>query len=159
VAPSKTVAPLDPDQFLPDRRDYPLSGRNRLYVIRALAVGDPKPAALARQFGVQRNAITMFQQRNRRAIDEVRKAVDDEFAGLWVARKEARLAEYEWMIDILGEAIEANYDADMIRVRAGLLKNVSEELGQLPPRTQVVSARVVHVVEGFSSTELDGYLT
>jgi hypothetical protein len=154
-----TVATLDPDQFLPDRRHQPLSGRNKLYVIRALATGDPKPSALARQFGVGANAITNFKRRNQRAIDEVRKALDDQFAGLWVARKEARLAELEWMIDILGEAIEECPDADMIRVRAGLLKNVSEELGQLPPRTQVVSARVTHVVEGFTTDELTGYLT
>jgi hypothetical protein len=154
-----TVDTLEPNQYVEDRRHQPMSGRNKLFVIRALATGDPKPAALARMFGVGRNAITNFQKRNARAIDEVRRAIDDEFAGLWVARKEARLAELEWMIDILGEAIEEMPDVDMIRVRAGLLKNVSEELGQLPPRTQVVSARVTHVVEGFTSDELEGYLT
>jgi hypothetical protein len=154
-----TVATLDPDQYNEDRRHQPLSGRNKLYVIRALATGDPKQSVLAEMFGVGRNAITNFKDRNRRAIDEVRQAIDDEFAGLWVARKEARLAELEWMIDILADAIEEMPDVDMIRVRASLLKNVSEELGQLPPRQQVVSARVTHVVEGFTSAELEGYLT
>lgn len=154
-----TVDTLDPSLYAPDKRHQPLSGRNKLYVIRALATGTPKRSQLAKMFGVGSNAISNFAKRNARAIDEVRQAIDDEFAGLWVARKEARLAELEWMIDILGEAIEEMPDPDMIRIRAALLKNVSEELGQLPPRTQVVSARVTHVVEGFTSDELTGYLT
>lgn len=136
-----------------------LSGRHRAEILRHLAVGDMTTGALAKKYGVQRSSVTIFKQRNRREIDDIRARLDDEFAGLWVARKSSRLAELEWQIEIIDSAIRdldqaGQYDMDLMRVRASLMKQASEELGQLPPRQQVVSAQVTHTVVGVSSDEL-----
>lgn len=141
-----------------------LTGRNKLAVLRSLATGDRTKAQIARDYGVHRATVVLFARRHARDIDEMRDRLDDEFAGLWIVQKRARLAEIEWQLEIIDSSIkdlaeQGQYDMDLMRVKASLMKQASEELGQLPPRQQVVSAHVTHVVEGFSTDELKDMLT
>jgi hypothetical protein len=139
-------------------------GRYRLELIRHLAIEDLGSAKLAKKYGVGTNAISMFKKRHKREIMEFRSNLDDEYVGLWIATKRDRIAELQEMADILGEAIASlveagQVDTDLMKARAGFLKQVSEELGQLPPRQQVVSAQVTHIVQGVSADELKAALT
>lgn len=134
-------------------REPKLAGRHKQDVIREIAEGYTL-TAIARAYDVGLTSILTFKQRYQREIDAVKERLDDDFIGLWIAKKRDRLAELEWMVEILGEAIEDFPDTEMIRVRAALMKQASEELGQLPPRQQVVSARVTHILEGVDIDDL-----
>lgn len=135
-----------------------LMGRHYRYVIRSIASG-VQNREIAKHCNVQPHAITMFKKRHAREIDEMRDRLDEEFAGLWIADKEKRLGELQELIDILDTAYAQFPDAEYARAKATLLKQASEELGQLPPRQQVVSAHVNHTIEGFTSDDLEKLLT
>ena len=119
----------------------PLAQHNR-FIVRELALGLRTRAEIARQFGVTKGAVTRFAQRNAREIDELRAAIGDEvreqLAGMWIASQEHRIRLYQTI---------AETDPDNKSVIAAL-KAVAEELGQLPPRAQVVVMPVTHIVEG-----------
>lgn len=135
-------------------------GHVRLALIRDLAGGEHTGAKLAKKYGVCAQAISEFKRRHEAAIAEVRGKLDDEFAGLWVARKAARLAEYENDLLCIQEAIELAAEAagddapppvpaDLLRAKHRALRAVAEELGQLPTRMDVqVSGEVVHYAFG-----------
>ena len=120
----------------------------RRQLCRELAAGEPTRAALARKYGITRQAITQFAKRHAREIDDIKADLDDAFAGLWIASKESRLAAHQadYEASASGE-YAAHYE--QIRTRTAVLHAAAEELGQLPGRggTTIVTP-VVHVVEG-----------
>jgi hypothetical protein len=120
-----------------------------LELCRLLAAGEVQRSELARRYHVTTSAITQFAQRNAARIDEIRANLDDEFAGLWIADKLARVEAYQ--IDY--DSISQNNHHEWVKARTAILKAVAEELGQLPPRAQVVVAPVVHVIEGVNVNE------
>lgn len=122
---------------LPERRE----------LTRALAVGEVTRASLARRYGISRAAVTQFAQRHASEIDAIKAALDDEFAGLWIASKEQRInahqADYE-----TAAGHEKSGHHEWIKARTQILHAVAEELGQLPPRTTVAVMPVTHVIVG-----------
>lgn len=74
-------------------------GRNRLSLIRDLAMGEWSHRELAAQIGATPEAITAFANDHGDEISEVRAALAGhlaiETAGLWVSKKQNRLAEYQ----------------------------------------------------------------
>lgn len=112
-----------------------------------------------------------FERRNRGTItaieSEIMRGGDIRFAGLWMARQEARIAAYQQAYEELGSelmmSLESRDDdgteygshfeqirtrSDIRKVRMQILRAVAEELGQLPPRQTVVVVPVQHVVVG-----------
>jgi hypothetical protein len=133
----------------------------RSELIRELAIGTTRRFVLARQYGVNRSYITLFAKRYALQIDRARADLADEFAHLWVASKVNRIADYQDDLEVLEYAMKevpTRYLPEFTRARESIRKAVAEELGALPPRTQVVAARVTHVLEGFTNDELKGYL-
>lgn len=120
---------------------------NTRQVIRALAIDIQTRAQIAREYGVTRSAITHFAARHAREIHELQLAletkVEDRLAGMWIADQENRIALLQWI---------AEHAIDTRDIMAAL-RYAAEELGQLPPRSQVVVVPVHHVIEGVD-TEL-----
>lgn len=115
---------------------------------KLLAAGELSRAECARKMGVTSKAVTEFARRHKERIDEIRSHLDDEFAGLWAARKEARLAAYMDEYERLSQHPSANHH-EWSRARQQALRSVAEELGQLPNRSQVtVGGKVEHVLVG-----------
>lgn len=130
-----------------------LTPADRLDLIRALAAGDARRSDLARRYGISRPYVTQFAQENARQIDAVRRDLDNEFAGLWIADKAKRIAAYEADHDLsAGGDYAAHYE--QVRTRAQILRNVAEELGQLPRGNTAVIVPVVHVIEGIDTAQL-----
>lgn len=119
----------------------------RRQLCRELATGEQTRAALARKYGLSRGAITQFAQRHAREIDDIKAALDDEFAGLWVADKAARLAVYQADIEASADGPYSGH-YEQVRTRQAGLRAVAEELGQLPPRATIAVVPVQHVLEG-----------
>lgn len=139
-------------------RPKTLANRNRLekpwvrvQLIRELAQS-MKQVDLAKKYDVTEGAITLFKQRHAERIEEVRNNLNDQLAGLWIAKKEARLEVYqndlEW-IDEVGNPL------DNIKDKARILKQVAEELGQLPPRINVAVVQPINYnIEGIDPEQL-----
>lgn len=144
----------------PQHRDRgKLSGRVGRALVRDLALSGMTQTALARKYGVSDPAITYFKERRAEEIAAVKAEADSEYAGMWIAQKQARLAEYERLHEIaltptpkvapngkiIREVVEdedgipteaAVYEVDG-RLAAQVLKQAAEEMGQLPTRLQV----------------------
>lgn len=120
---------------------------------RELAVGTEKRAALGRRYGVSGSAVTQFARRHKKRIDEIKRHLDDEFAGTWIADKtrriEAMQSDYERSSD--GE-YAGHYEH--IRTRMQLLRAVADELGQIPNKSAVmIGGTVRHELVGVDIEE------
>lgn len=140
---------------------WKLRGQVAYGLVRDLAAGTESQARLAKKYDVDVTTIRAFKQRNAERIAAVAADLDDVMAGLWVAHKQRRIAEYEQDIELLNDSIEAQerYIADLAaKVEAGEIENatklaradrdlgamlkrkhaavrsIAEELGQLPNR-------------------------
>lgn len=140
---------------------WKLRGQVAYGLIRDLAAGTDSQARLARKYDVTVATINAFKKRNAERIAAVAADLDNVMAGLWVAHKQRRIAEYEQDIALLNDSIEAQeaYIRDLTeRIEAGEVENasrlaradrdlgammkrkhaalrgVAEELGQLPNR-------------------------
>lgn len=117
----------------------------RLKLVRQLAAGEHSLTDLAARHGVTHQAISAFAKRHAELIADVASKLDDEFAGLWVAEKAARLAvlqhQVEQIADTMGDpeaAAKAGVGAaEMHRVQQQALRAIADELGQIPARVQV----------------------
>ena len=134
------------------------NGYLRLRLIQELARGEKTHERLGEEFEVSPSTIGDFAKRYKREIEEAREDLSDVFAGLWVARKEARLAEYQQDIEDLTDAVELLEEprSKLLRVKHTALRYVAEELGHLPGRVQlhVENAKVTYAVEGVDLSKL-----
>lgn len=120
---------------------------------RELAAGEVTRASLARKYGVTRQAITKFAQANKGRIEEIKAHLDDEFAGLWITRKENRLAALQEDFELASDNIKAGHH-EWVKARTALTHAVAEELGQLPNRSQItIGGTVRHELVGVDVSE------
>lgn len=152
-----------------------LGGLKRLQVMRELAVGELSQSAMGEKYGVTQQAISEFGKRYETEIAEIKADLANEFAGILIAQKAARLAAYEELAAIAltrtpkvgnngkvvqrvnedGE-IETLYEVDG-RLAAQVLKQAAEEMGQLPTRLQIqgdMQTTTTYRVEGVNPDDL-----
>lgn len=128
-----------------------LAGRHKLAVMRALAEGIG-PSEIARQYECDPSAVSKFARRYAAEIAEIRADFENEFAGLWIAKKQARLAEYQQDVENYEE-----FAADVpeyARLKQAALKAAAEELGALKYNLQTQSEVTHYVIEGIDPKEL-----
>lgn len=125
------------------RRTRGLRGHRQDQLIRLLATKEYTQVQLGEMFDLDQSSVSRFASKNRDAIKEVASRLDDEFAGLWIATKRKRIAEYQQLVEdledlLLSEEFRANGNiADVARAKLTAFKQASEELGQLPGRVTV----------------------
>lgn len=157
-----------------------LVGYIRMELLHGLVRGE-NTMALSRRLGIDRSAVTKFRKREAAAIEALSSELANEFTGLWIVEKRNRIAEYqrdvEQINDLLADsaAIRAEYEFDdddevsavkitdtgataLMRTKARILRNVSEEMGQLPSRATVQVIQPVQVAYHVSGVDL-GRLT
>lgn len=123
----------------------------RAQLVDDLATGIDTPGELAQRYGVTRSAIYAFRDRHRDDIAGRRDELGDAFAsvtGLWIASKEARIAELQDGYERIVAMLQADdTDPDMVpelqRTLVTILHEAAEQLGQLPSRVQVQTATVI----------------
>lgn len=139
-----------------------LGGAVKLRLCRELALKEVTRTALAKKYGVTSAAITLFAQRHKTIIDEMIKDIDNEFAGILIADKAKRIAEYQADVDLVNATVHGTGEGDetdrvepvadpaLLRVKHRALRQVAEEMGHLPARVnvQVTGQSVTYVVEG-----------
>lgn len=140
-------------------------GHVKLTVMRMAAEGRPTREIAAR-FGASVGAVNEFKRDFKAEIAEIAADLENEFAGLWIADKRARLAEYQRNVAVCDEMMQRELDkgpgeeiertnrdgelecviigatdpdvvAKMTKARDRALRQVAEELGQLPSRVRI----------------------
>ncbi len=121
-------------------------------LLRDFALGEKTGRELALQYGVSQTSMSAFKKRHALEIEEVRNNLADEYAGVWVAQKLARIQEYQ----VAAEKMAASPTARSQEVLVSILKAVAEELGQLPARTQVniSNEQVTYEIVGVSVDDI-----
>lgn len=151
---------------------FKLGGLKRRQIVRELALGEMTQQALADKYGVVQSAIAAFKQRHADEIEAVRQNADDEFAGILIAQKAARLAS---LAEIHEKAMQPTpkitnkgtvaidpRDGEIIqefdgRLAAQVLKQAAEEMGQLPTRLEVkgdMQTTTTYRIEGVDPSDL-----
>jgi hypothetical protein len=133
-----TEGPTEPERPYRYRLER---GWAKRQLIHELARMEKTQQLLAQEYGVSESAVTQFKQRHQPEIEAVKLDIENEFAGLWVARKVNRLAELESDIERIiqtnaGDTVRMA-DAEILRTKAALLKQVADELGQIPNKSHV----------------------
>lgn len=143
----------------PKRSDGQVARKNHLErgwvkhrLVRDMAIGEKSQRTLAAQYGVSQTSISSFKRRHLMEIEEVRNNMADEYAGLWVAKKMERIAEYQQAAEKMANGSSPRNQ----EVLVSILKAVAEELGQLPTRTavQVSNETTVYQVVGVSVDDI-----
>lgn len=135
-------------------------GRKRLALIRDLAMGEWTHRELAAQIGVKVSEVATFAAMNAEEITEVRAALAGqlaiETAGLWIAKRHNRVAEYQAAVEELQDDIErvrrthgagSKEHVDLTRTYLMAMKQAGDEY--LPNRQEKAGAgdpAVVHYV-------------
>ena len=130
-----------------------LQAHEELSLKRELAAGDMTQVLLAKKYGITQQGISKFAKRHALEIADIADHMNEQFAGLPLARKENRIASYEREIEILNEHPHASHH-EWSKARMIAYRNMAEELGQLPPRQTVTVIPVTHVIEGVSMEDL-----
>ena len=133
-------------------------------LVREIALSTLTQDELGERYGVHQRTIGRFAERHATEIESVAAEAGDETAGLWIAKKEARIAEYQADVTRANERLIASDEgdgyADPERWMGGkhrALRAVAEELGALPQRMQVTTEqthKVTYTVEGVDLSEL-----
>lgn len=138
----------------------------RRELIVKLAHSAKTQETLAAEYNVTQSSISEFASRHAQEIQAVRADKENEFAGIAIANKANRLATYQSVLERLAGAVEVAADLDddeqaMDEKTAGavakILRNVAEELGELPNRVQLsgdVAVGVSYTVNGVSPETL-----
>ncbi len=131
----------------------------KLKLIRELALSGKTQRQLAEEYGVVESSMTEFKHRHAEAINDVRENASDEFAGLWIAKKQNRIQAYMDQVDFLAQRVEDGTEDPeaAFKVAQSALKAVAEEMGQLTARVAVagdVGARVTHELVGVNVEEV-----
>lgn len=150
-----------------------LGGLKRRMVMRDLALGELSQADIARKYGVKDPSITEFKQRHAEAIEAIRREQDNEYAGILIAQKAARLAALEEIYETAMQPTVkvAGKDATVVRDpvtgdvvyeidgRAAMqaIKQAAEETGQLYTRVQMtgdMQTTTTYRIEGVDPGDL-----
>jgi DNA-binding CsgD family transcriptional regulator len=157
----------------PQHRDRgKLGGLIKRQVIHDLALSGMTQQEIADKYGVTSGGMTQFKQRNAEEIEAVRRAAEDEFAGILIASKQNRLSVLQ---EIVAEAMTPTPKIDNkggyvydpasgevvheLDTRAAMqaLKQAAEEMGQLPTRLQIqggMEIKTNYTIEGVDPGDL-----
>jgi len=132
-------------------------GHKWLDLIYALAQDEVDYTRLSMHYQIRKTDLALFAEQHAAAIEDAKTQVNDEFAALWITKKTSRMAEYQADLEYLNDCIEtADKPLEAIRLKQQVLKNVADELGQIPGRTPtLVQNNSVHYhVEGVDMEKL-----
>jgi len=133
------MAPVDLDEIY--------RGKDRLALIRDIAMNELSTRELAQKTGQTQAAIASFREEHTTEIAEVRAALAGqlaiETAGLWISKKQNRLAEYQAQAEDIRDFLEdlrrdgvrwSRAHRDMLKVYLDLMHSTADELGAYPQR-------------------------
>ena len=135
-----------------------------------IASGDYSHQQLRDRYNYQN--IRRFVAKYALEIEDIRKnniaEVRKECAGLWIADRTMRIAQYQDIVDKIDKKIhDLAYTGSTylpfqaLKIKAEVLRLVAEELGQIPEKKRTAEEQgfLEYAVKGISTAELQGQLT
>jgi len=138
-------------------------GRAMLTLLRDLALGEWSFSELAGLLGVETADIAEFAEEHQPEIQEVRLSLANqlaaETAGLWIARKQNRIAEIQGDVEDIEDFLAqmrargllwSRSHRDAYKLRLDAFRQVAEELGAFPQRSQAPARQgntVAYIIE------------
>jgi hypothetical protein len=112
--------------------------------------------------------VTRFARQHKLEIEDIRNSMVEgaiaECAGLWIAQKAMRVAEYQEIVEAINRKLhelESSgakwFPVQALKVKAETLRAVAEELGQIPERPKADNSEgppVDYAIRGIGTDEL-----
>lgn len=115
-----------------------IRGRKLYGLLRELAENELSQAKLAEKYGCSQGRVSQLKTEYADEIADMADDLEDLYRGLWIARKEERIAGYIRLAEALEADMEENgLDSSLCRQYIACLKAVAEEMGQLPSRVVI----------------------
>lgn len=106
---------------------------NRVRVIADLAEGTMTQAEIGRKYGVTQSSVSEFADRHHAEVESKRAHLADEFHGMWIADKRARVAVLQQQVEgaelLMAMALELVREAARRGVKVGELLESAEDEG------------------------------
>lgn len=162
-----------------ERQYVPISefarGRRYVQLITDLAMGEWSLETLSQTTGVSLKDLRAFEEEHANDISEVAQALSGqmqrEAAGLWITKKQFRIAELQQMYEMNQDALEdieamdakraaigwSRARKDLFKTQMDLLRQVADELGAFPQRQAQVArtGTTVHYVIETDSEDVE----
>lgn len=130
-------------------------GYRKLKLLVAMAHSGLSDQELADEYEYAVATVTQYRRHYRDEINLLRENRDDKLEGLWAAKREARIAEYQQSIEDIDEVLARSNREDkdngpLLKLKHQALRNIAEELG-LPNRITITpdsAISVRYVAEG-----------
>ena len=122
-------------------------------LLRELATWSGLMQELADKWNMSRSTLDMYKSRHKAEIAAIQADLENQFAGMWIANKEARIAALAEMYESARSHKYANHH-EWIRASESLLRSAAEELGQIPGRGSIVVIPVQHILVSIDLEEL-----
>ena len=124
-----------------------IRGHQRAQLVRDLALGVLNYEEIADKYGRAHQTVKEFAARNKAEIARVKAEYGSELSVLWVANKFNRMATLQQYLEDIHRNWESpDMDADQwlrsIQVCQKILRDVAEEIGDLPTRARPMTAGV-----------------
>jgi predicted transcriptional regulator len=132
-------------------------GVRKFLLIRDLAGGELTQVEIAEKYGISQPAVYQFIQRNKAEIDRVKADLEDKLSQLWIARKEARIAQYQGyneQLTDLAELVEDEKVPGVLKTAMTALRSVAEELGHLAPKDNGEATKIDVHLHGVDTDKL-----
>lgn len=138
------------------QRDVLTRGWRLRALLRELAEGEKPQSQLAREYGVTQGRISQIKKKHILAIEQIQDDLENEFAGMWIAQKQSRLAEMQSDIEDINDNPERYDTPEFRRLKLALLKQAAEELGQIPSKVQAAEiGKILRIaIEGIDLDDL-----
>lgn len=111
---------------------------------RDLALRSESQRELAIKYNVSEPTISYFKKEVQQEIEEIAEKALEQVTGELVKRQDWRLLQYERDL----AKLEGYRSPDAVRARAVILKQIAEEMGQLPPRMAIAIQVAEHHYHG-----------
>lgn len=138
---------------MPGEQKLERNGWAKTRLILQLAQGDRTQTELGAEYGVSQPTISVFASRHRDEIEARRVRIAEEYFGVWIAEKVNRIVECQADVDAINDAMGDTPDEKLLKVKLAILRQVSEELGQLKQNVEL-TAKITYAVEGVDLTGL-----
>lgn len=111
-----------------------------MLIVTELASGRFSQKNIAQRHELSEQRISQIKQEHQSLFDSVRDARLDNITADMIRQQEWRLTQYARDM----EKLDSQWHSESVKARSQILKNVSDELGQGVPRTQINILPVEH---------------
>jgi hypothetical protein len=134
-----------------------IKSHHKLALMREIAESKQPQSVLAVKYGVTQGTISQFKTKHASQIQAIQADFENEFAGLWIAKKTNRIQEYMNQVELINEQLQSDPAprniGTLLRYAQIAIRSVAEELGALTQKVESTN-KTTYTVEGVDVEKL-----